>query len=63
MTGSEILAALQKRPMTVAQLWRTTGLPERRVYDHIHRVLKPAGRIRPAGKLGYYTLYELSDGA
>ena len=62
MTGCEILAALQKKPMTVAQLWRTTGLPERRVRDHIHRVLRPAGLIRPAGKRSYYTLYELSNG-
>ena len=59
--GSEILAALDKRPMTIMELWRTTGLPFRRVQDHVHRVLRASGRIQAIGKRGYYTLYARSS--
>jgi len=58
--GSEILEALDKRPMTIMELWRTTGLPFRRVQDHVHRVLRASGRIQSVGKRGYYTLYARS---
>jgi len=58
--GSEILEALDKRPMTIMELWRTTGLPFRRVQDHVHRVLRASDRIQSVGKRGYYTLYARS---
>jgi hypothetical protein len=59
--GNEILQALDKRPMTIMELWRTTGLPFRRVQDHVHRVLRASGRIQSIGKRGYYTLYARSS--
>ena len=58
--GSEILQALGKRPMTIMELWRTTGLPFRRVQDHVHRVLRASGKVKSIGKRGYYTIYARS---
>jgi len=59
--GSEVLEALGDRVMTMGEIWVATGLPFRRVQDHVWRVLMPSGKVKSVGKRGYYTLYARSS--
>ena len=58
--GNEVLEALGDRVMTMGEIWVATGLPFRRVQDHVWRVLRPSGKVKSVGKRGYYTLYARS---